>query len=252
MPMSRHVLIITCAAMAAAAILIAAIAAAQTAPPATQQAAPPAAAAPRPQQAPAVSPPMPPSLPPYKEVDLTTPEGAALFGAQWKTMVAKIVEGPAIARSKDEFKTSYDIQPHAGEAGFDDSEWPVIEPKSLTEFRGGGKIAFIWYRAKLKVPEKIGDFNTAGSIAVLAVCADDYGEVWVNGGMPRRVGIPSPATIQGFNIPNRVVLTEGVKPGDEFQVAIFAINGPISAAPSNWVFLREAKVEFYRNLSSFR
>jgi hypothetical protein len=43
--------------------------------------------------------------------------------------------------------------------------------------------------------------------------------------MPRRAGITSPATIQGFNIPNRVVLSDTVKVGDKFQIAIFAING---------------------------
>ena len=31
-----------------------------------------------------------------------------------------------------------------------------------------------------------------------------------------------------------------------FQIAIFGINGPISVAPVNFIFFREAKVEFYR------
>jgi hypothetical protein len=43
---------------------------------------------------------------------------------------------------------------------------------------------------------------------VLTAYADDYAEVWVNGQMPRRAGYRSPATIQGFNMPNRVVLAE--------------------------------------------
>jgi hypothetical protein len=64
--------------------------------------------------------------------------------------------------------------------------------------------------------------------------------------MPRRAGYPSPSTIQGFNMPNRVVLSDSVKPGDKFQVAIFGINGPISVAPANTVWFREAKLEFYR------
>ena len=64
--------------------------------------------------------------------------------------------------------------------------------------------------------------------------------------MPRRAGRPSPATIQGFNIPNRVVLSEKISAGDKFQLAVFGINGPISVAPPNFVFWREAKLEFYR------
>ena len=112
--------------------------------------------------------------------------------------------------------------------------------------RSGGHVAFIWYRANLTIPAKVGDFDTAGATAVLTVLVDDYAEVWVNGQMPRRAGYPSPATIQGFNMPNRVVLAEKVRPGDRFQIAVFGINGPISAAPPNTVWFCEARIEFYR------
>ena len=37
-----------------------------------------------------------------------------------------------------------------------------------------------------------------------------------------------------------------VSPGDNFEVAVFAINGPISAAPANFLWFREAKFEFFR------
>ena len=83
-------------------------------------------------QAPAAAPnPLPvlaPSLPPSRVVDLTTPEGAAAFTAQWKNMDAKIVEVPAMANAGPQWKTAYDIQPHAGEGVYDDSSWPAIEP----------------------------------------------------------------------------------------------------------------------------
>ena len=61
-----------------------------------------------------------------------------------------------------------------------------------------------------------------------------------------RSGYPSPATIQGLNMPNRVVLAETVKPGDKFEIAIFGINGPISVAPANFIFFRQASIEFYK------
>jgi gluconolactonase len=198
---------------------------------------------------PEATPPLPkaaPSLVPAKSVDLMTTEGSALFGAQWKSMEAKIVEGPPIANALPGYKASYDIQPHAGEAGFDDSSWPVIGAAGLAARRGGGKVSFIWYRASLTIPAKIGDFDTAGATVVLTAYVDDYAEVWVNGQMPRRSGYPSPATIQGLNMPNRVVLADAVKPGDKFQIAVFGINGPISVAPMNFVWFREAKIEFYR------
>lgn len=189
---------------------------------------------------------MPPSLPPTYVVDLMTPPGSAAFGAQWKTMEAKIVETKPIPEALPGYKTAYDISPHAGESGFDDSKWPTIEAKDLAARRSGGHVAFIWYRANLAIPAKIGDFDTAGAKAVLTVLVDDYAEVWVNGQMPRQAGTPSPATIQGFNMPNRVVLSDSVKPGDKFQIAVFGINGPISVAPANTVWFREARLEFYR------
>jgi gluconolactonase len=217
--------------------LIAGVAAAiLTAPSALSQGPAPQAAAPQ----------MPPMLVPNQVVDLMTADGMAVFRAQWKTMEARIVEGPALPNAMAGYKTSYDISPHAGETGFDDSSWPLIEPKTLTDRRGGGKVSFLWFRTTLIIPETISSFKTAGAQAVLTAYVDDYAEVWVNGEMPRRPGIVSPATIQGFNIPNRVVLATAVKPGDRFQIAIFAINGPISVAPANFVFFRQASVEFYR------
>ena len=200
-------------------------------------------------QAPAPAPPapvMPPSLPPTYVVDLMTAQGSAAFGARWKTMEAKIVAAKPIPDALPQYKTAYDIEPHAGESGFNDSKWPTIEAKDLAARRSGGHVAFIWYRANLTIPAKVGDFDTAGAKAVLTVLVDDYAEVWIDGQMPRRAGYLSPATIQGFNMPNRVVLADPVRPGDKFQIAVFGINGPISIAPPNTVWFREAKIEFYR------
>src|SRR5215469_9480926 len=101
--------LVVCAALAAIPITSPTIAGAQ--------ASSPAAAAPPPLQ-------MPPSLVPLKVLDLMTPEGSALFGAEWRSLEAKIVEGPAIPNAMPGYKASYDIQPHAGEAGFNESSWP--------------------------------------------------------------------------------------------------------------------------------
>jgi gluconolactonase len=192
-------------------------------------------------QAPPPAPPppvMPPSLPPAHVVDLMTAAGSATFGAQWRVMDVKIVEVPAIPNAMPQYKTTYNIEPRAGDGNFDDSKWPVIEAKDLAARRSGGHVAFMWYRASLTIPEKIADFDPAGAVAVLTVLVDDYAEVWINGQMPRRSGYPSPATIQGLNMPNRVVLGTSVKAGDKFQLAIFGINGPI--------WFREARLEFYK------
>jgi gluconolactonase len=199
------------------------------------------------QPLPPTSPPQPvPMLPPAHVVDLLTADGMAAFGAQWKSMDVKIIEGPALPNAMPGYKTSYDISPHAGVTGFDDSSWPTLEPKQLLDRRGGGKVSFLWYRTNLTMPAKIGNFDTANAKAVLTAYVDDYAEVWVNGEMPRRLGITSPATIQGYNIPNRVVIADAVKAGDKVEIAIFGINGPISVVPPNFVFFRQASVEFYK------
>jgi gluconolactonase len=200
-------------------------------------------------QAPPVPPPapvMPPSLRPSHVVDLMTAAGSAAFGAQWRVMEAKIVEVPAAPNAMPQYKTTYNTTPQAGVSGFDDSAWPVIDATELGARRGGGHVSFMWYRVTLTIPPKIGDFDTSGAQAVFTVLFDDYAEVWLNGQMPRRAGYPSPATIQGFNMPNRVVLGTAVNAGDKFQLAVFGINGPISVAPANFLWFREAKVEFYK------
>ncbi len=191
-------------------------------------------------------PPIAPLVPPAHVVDLMTTEGSAAFGARWKAKEAKIVECPALSDSMPEYKTTYDVEPHAELTGFDDSSWAEVAATDLGARRGGGMVSFVWFRATLTIPARATGFDTDGAKAVLTVNVDDYAEVWINGVMPRAAGRPSPATIQGFNMPNRVVLKDTVVPGDRFEVAVFAINGPISAAPANFLWFREAKVEFYR------
>src|SRR5262245_18734709 len=95
-----------------------------------------------------------------------TEAGSAAFGAVWRGKEAKIVECPALTNSMPEFKTTYDIEPHAELAGFDDLDWPVIPAADLAARRGGGLISFIWYRATLTIPAKACGFDTAGTKAV--------------------------------------------------------------------------------------
>jgi gluconolactonase len=187
-----------------------------------------------------------PLIPPAHVVDLMTVAGSAAFGARWKAVEAKLVECPALSDSMPEFTTTYDIDPHAELPGFDDSDWPEVAPTDLGAKRGGGMVSFFWFRATLTIPANATGFATAGARTVLTVNVDDYAEVWVNGEMPRAAGRPSPAAIQGFNMPNRLVLRDAVAAGERFEIAVFAINGPISAAPANFLWFREAKVEFYR------
>ncbi len=53
--------------------------------------------------------------------------------------------------------------------------------------------------------------------------------------------------MRGFGAPNRVILGRDVRPGQKFQIAIFAMNGPISASPSNFIWIKSATLDVYRS-----
>jgi len=183
-------------------------------------------------------------------VDLTTAEGAAAVGATWRYADARVVDAEFLAPGPDGQPGSarsrtYDIAPHAGPTAFDDSHWPIVAPAELALRRGGGLLSFGWYRVRLKVPEHIGTFSPRGSTLVLNVTVDDYAEVWVDGELARGTGQNGGSVIAGWNTSNRVVVARNVAPGREIQLAVFGANGPLSGPPTNYVWVREARLEFY-------
>src|SRR4051812_6666005 len=135
-------------------------------------------------------PPIAPLLPSTHVVDLMTTEGTAAFNARWKAMEAKIIECPALSDSMPEFRTTYDIDPHAEILGFDDSGWVEVACTDLAAKRGGGMVSFFWFRTTVTIPVSALGFDTAGAQTVLTVNIDDYAEVWVDGVLPRAAGRP--------------------------------------------------------------
>jgi len=108
---------------------------------------------------------------PEAGIDLATKEGAQLVKGEWRYSDTKIVEVDFRAAGRDGQPgdtpiKSYDFTPHAGRADFDDSKWEVIDPTSLDKRRSAGKLAFNWYRIKITIPERIGDFDPTGSTLV--------------------------------------------------------------------------------------
>ena len=95
------------------------------------------------------------------------------------------------------------------------------------------------------IPERVGDLDPTGATVVFEVAIDDYAEVWVDGELPLALGDTGGQVVGGFNAPNRVVLTRDARPGQRFQIAVFGINGPISASPRNYIWMRTATLDFY-------
>ena len=188
---------------------------------------------------------------PEATIDLATRQGVETVKGQWRYSDTKIVEvdfrsAGADGQPSGAPNKAYDFTPHAGGADFDDSNWEVIDPTTLDQRRSAGRLAFNWYRIKITVPQRIGSFDPAGSTLVFATSVDDYAEIWVDGELPRAAGQSGGSVVKGWNAENRLIVGRDVKPGQKIQLAIFGINGPISNPPTNYIYLRYAKLEFHK------
>jgi gluconolactonase len=193
----------------------------------------------------------PPYGRPDATIDLRTNEGVRLVNGEWKYSDAKVVEvdskgpGPDLKPSGSPVRT-YDYSPHAGTANFDDGGWPVINPTTLDARRGNGKVSFNWYRIRVTLPEKVGSFALAGSTVAFEIVIDDYAEIWVNGTLPSVLGQSGGTVVKGWNAPNKVILSRNAQPGQQFEIAVFGFNGPVSRTPENFIWVKSATLDFYK------
>ena len=187
-------------------------------------------------------------------IDLASDNGPKIVKGEWRYSDTKIVEvdftgpGPDGQPTGAPVKT-YDYTPRAGGADFDDSRWETIDPTTLSRRRGAGRLSFNWYRIRLTSPERVGDFDPTGATAVFETSLDDYAEVWVDGELARSLGQLGGSVVSGWNAPNRLIIGRNLKPGQQIQLAIFGINGPLSNPPTNFIWMRYAKLEFYKGES---
>ena len=173
--------------------------------------------------------------------------------AQWRYSDARVGEiefvevghpddplGPGIKPNR-----TFDVEPHAEATDYDDSTWLTLTPEETQLRLSQGRVCFNWYRVGVTIPERVGDLDPTGASVVFEVVIDDYAEVWVNGELPHALGDTGGHVAGGFNAPNRVLLTDDARPGQQFQIAVFGINGPISASPHNYIWMRTATLDFY-------
>jgi gluconolactonase len=183
-------------------------------------------------------------------VDLQTDTGAALVGTTWRYADAEVREVDFVEVADDLGpgdmpNRTYEVVPHAEAVGFDDSGWRTLAPAETQLRLSTGRVCFNWYRLEVTIPDRVGELDPTGSTVVFETVIDDYAEVWVNGEMPLALGQTGGQVVGGFNAPNRVIIGRDVQPGQRFQIAVFGINGPISAAPANYIWMRTATLDFY-------
>lgn len=192
-----------------------------------------------------------PTSPPEAVIDLATHEGVRLVKGQWRYSDTKIIEVDFKAPGPDGQPTgrtirTYDYTPHAGGADFDDSKWEVLDPTTLNQRRSTGRICFNWYRITVTIPERVDSVDPTSSTVVFETSVDDYAEVWVDGELPRQAGQSGGSVVKGWNASNRLIIGRDVRPGQQIQLAVFGMNGPISNPPTNFIWMRYAKLEFYK------
>jgi gluconolactonase len=183
------------------------------------------------------------------DIDLTTAAGVQSVQGAWRYSDVELVPATHRAPDSDGQPTgssvvTWDYQPRAGTRDFDDSHWQTLDPGGLRERRGHGRLSFNWYRIAITVPQRVGDFDPTGSTAIFETSLDDYAEIWVDGELPRLAAQSGGAVIAGWNTTNRLIVARNVRPGQKIQLAIFGINGPLSDPPTNFIWMRLAKLSF--------
>lgn len=198
---------------------------------------------------------------PQAVADLKTTEGAALVNAKWFVQPAHIREAdfktPGPGTNGDALPLyptgaaikTHTIHPQTGTADFDNGFRP-LQPTGLESRQGTGLLSYVWYKVELVIPAMIGKLNTGGTTVVFEITVDDYSEIWVNGKQAQGFGQSGNGLIAGYNTRNRVILTNNAKPGDRFSIAILGINGPMGRIPDNYIWVRNAVVDFYKELPS--
>lgn len=198
---------------------------------------------------------------PQAVADLRTEEGSALVDAKWFVQNAELVKmdfkSPGPGTNGDSHliyptgmkEGTHELRPQIGDADYD-KNFRAIRASELEKRQGTGLISFVWYKVDLTIPESIGKLDTKGSTAVFEIVMDDYSEVWVNGKqkVERNFGLVGAGAISGYNARNRVILSENAQPGEKFSIAILGINGTLGMIPENYIWVRNAVIDFYKEL----
>lgn len=194
---------------------------------------------------------------PQAIADLRSETGAALVNAKWYVQPAKIADksfylpGPQKGGgdAMPLYPTGKAIQTHmlypqTGSADFEKG-FIEINAEELEKRQGTGLFSFVWYKLEITIPATIGKINAKGTTAVFEIVVDDYSEIWVNGIQQVGFGQSGNGLISGYNARNRVTLSDHALPGEKFVIHVLGINGPVGKLPDNYIWIRNAVIDFY-------
>lgn len=189
--------------------------------------------------------------------DLKTAAGSSLVNAKWYVQPANIKEagfrkpGASATDPMKIYPTGMAIETHTlrPQINAEDFDKGLVEikPADLEMREGMGLISAAWYKVDITLPQTIGRLPVSGSTAVFEITVDDYSEIWVNGKQMHGFGQSGEGVISGYNSRNRLILTDNAKPGAAFSIAILGINGPLGMIPDNYIWIRNAVVDFYKD-----
>ncbi len=202
---------------------------------------------------------------PQAVADLRTADGGALLDAKWYVQDARIetasFHAPGPGENGDPLNLyptgsknqTNQLRPQIGDPDFDRG-FKEIKATDLEQREGKGLISFVWYKVDITIPTTIGKLDTRGSTAIFEIVVDDYSEIWVNGKqkVERQFGLSGEGSISGYNARNRVILSENAHPGEKYSIAVLGINGTLGMIPGNYIWIRNAVVDFYKELPANR
>ncbi len=171
---------------------------------------------------------------PRYSINLNSSEGRAEVQGQWKFAEGYVPGAP-----------NYGLEERSAGSparlpDYDDSSWELCEDVNawarFGEYVTG--LSFVWYRINVTFPETVAGRDVSRTRVQFETCVDDYGEIWINGECNRERG-----TVEGFNRPQRVLVSEAPQPGGQHTIAVLAANGPLGA-PGGGVFVRYTTLNF--------
>ena len=184
-------------------------------------------------------------------IDLATKEGVDLVKGGWRYSDTKIIDVDFKAAGPDKQPTgkpnnTYDFTPHAGVADLTTQNGKrSMRLHSKRDARPDGFVSTGIGLTSL-YPRVYTIWNSPVQPRFSRRRSMITPKFGFDGELARAPGQSGGSVVKGWNTANRLIINRSVQPGQKIQLAIFGANGPLSNPPTNYIYMREAKLEFYK------